>query len=85
MAAQPADIANLEQLAQSFDHQHYAVSLVTTGLPYLAVTNRATPRLTERIHAHDGCYWWSWAERICPVHDVPQAATKIANVLRTAG
>src|SRR5262249_60366439 len=35
----------------------------------------------EDIYTADGWFWWSWAERITPVGEVPAAAAKVATVL----
>jgi hypothetical protein len=37
----------------------------------------------DDITADPAAYWWSWGERIGPIHDPPAAARKISAVLRS--
>ena len=57
-------------------------------LPSLHAVNPAAPALAEDIYAgpcrdSGWWYWWSWAERIAPAHDVATAADRVARVLAT--
>jgi hypothetical protein len=78
--------AALGGLAAQLDAGQFAATLVTPlgRMPHLTVTNRHATRLSERIYAGHGSYWWSWAERISPLADPWQAAAKIAHVLHAA-
>jgi hypothetical protein len=79
----PDPVAGLEKLAAELDSRVYGASIVTGrgGPPYLKVTCRGTPVLGERIFAHKGYFWWSWAERIAPVTDLAAVAAAVARVL----
>jgi hypothetical protein len=76
------DVTALERLAAELDPSDFVTMLVTgdNQVPYLDVATRS-PQLSETIYVQDGCYWWSWAERLTPITDVPTAAAKIAAVL----
>src|SRR5258708_6877903 len=55
-------------------------------LPYLRVLNPAMRALNDDVlAAPDSCgewwYWWSWAERIAPVHDTGRVVARVARVL----
>jgi len=77
--------AALERLAAALDSRDYATTLLTSHgqTPRLTVVSRLTTALAEDIYAGNGWYWWSWAEKLAPIADVPAAARKIATVLRT--
>jgi hypothetical protein len=79
-----AAVTALERLAAELDPDAFATTLVAgdTQVPYLCVATRS-PQLSETIYAQDGWFWWSWAERLTPITDVPTAAAKIATVLRS--
>lgn len=53
--------------------------------PCLHVMNPEASALTENILAEHGAdgwwFWWSWAERIASVDEVPTAADRVAQVL----
>jgi hypothetical protein len=76
-------VTALERLAAELNPTEFATMLVTgdNQVPYLDVATRS-PQLSETIYVHDGCFWWSWAERLAPITDLPTAAAKIAAVLR---
>ncbi len=46
--------------------------------PHTAPSDTPAPRAALVPAA----YWWSWGERIGPLHDPPAAARKISAVLR---
>lgn len=75
-------VTALERLAAELNTSEFVITLVAGDdrVPYLNVATRS-PQLSETIYAQDGCYWWSWAERLTPITDVPEAAAKIAAVL----
>jgi hypothetical protein len=75
-------VAALERLAAELNPSEFATTLVAgdSQVPYLDVATRS-PQLSETIYVQDGCYWWSWAERLTPITDAPTAAAKIAAVL----
>jgi hypothetical protein len=77
-------VAALEQLAAELDPGTFAAAIVGDGqVPCLRIINRRAPQLTEDVYAGRGFYWYSWAERLAPVDDVPRAVARIAKVLRT--
>ncbi|WP_051108934.1 hypothetical protein [Actinomadura flavalba] len=53
--------------------------------PSLHVMNPDASSLAENILAEEGTdgwwFWWSWAERIGPAHDLTAAANRVALVL----
>jgi len=76
-------VTALERLAAELNPTEFVTMLVAgdNQVPYLDVGTRS-PQLSETIYVQDGCFWWSWAERLAPITDVPTAAAKIAAVLR---
>ena len=79
----PAPRAALVALAAALDPREFAVTLTTRPgrRPCLSVTSRHAA-IGDDITADPTAYWWSWAERIGPVHDPHAAARKISAVLR---
>ncbi len=80
-----AGAAELEQLADQFDGQTYAVALITGGgrRPGLHITNRRAEQLAEYVYSDGESFWWGWAARIGPVADLAGAAAAVDRVLRT--
>jgi hypothetical protein len=76
-------VAALERLAAELNPTEFVTTLVAgdTQAPYLDVGTRS-PQLSETIYVHDGCFWWSWAERLAHITDLPAATAKITAVLR---
>ena len=76
--------AALESLAAALDPNHHITALTTSDgyPPRLTVTSRHAD-LAEDIFAHDGWFWWSWAERLASTGDPLAAARKVTTVLRT--
>ena len=79
----PAPRAALVALAAALDPREFAVTLTTRPgrRPCLSVTSRHAA-IGDDITADHRAYYWSWAERIGPLHDPPAAARKISAVLR---
>jgi hypothetical protein len=79
----PAPRAALVALAAALDPREFAVTLTTRPgrRPCLSVTSRHAA-IGDDISADPAAYWWSWGERIGPVHDPAAAARKISAVLR---
>jgi hypothetical protein len=77
----------LERLAARLPATEYHARLVVTAgqPPRLHVRNRCAGMLAEDVLVEAGWFWYSFAERIAPVTDVPTAAGKIARVLRVVG
>jgi hypothetical protein len=77
----------LESLAAELPAGEYQARLVvaTDRRPRLHVRNRCAGVLAEDVVVEAGWFWYSFAERIAPVTDVPAAAGKIARVLRAVG
>jgi hypothetical protein len=52
------------------------------------VISTTVPTLSEVIFAtqreENWWFWWSWAERIAPVDDMPTAVTRIRDMLTPA-
>src|SRR5260370_37050702 len=63
-----AGAAELEQLADQFDGQTYAVALVTGGGrgPGLPITNRRAGQLPGDVYSDGGSFWSGWAGRVGP-------------------
>ena len=80
----PGPRAALVALAAALDPREFAVTLTTRPgrRPCLSVTSRHAA-IGDDITADPTAYWWSWGERIGPVHDPSAAACKISAVLRT--
>jgi hypothetical protein len=77
-----AAVTALECLAAEMDPNEFVTTLVgDSQVPFLKVAT-SSPQLSETIYALDGCFWWSWEERLTPLTDVSAAATRIAAVLR---
>ncbi|GAA3949965.1 hypothetical protein GCM10023085_35620 [Actinomadura viridis] len=80
-------IEYLEELGDEMVRRGFRVRLtLPPGLaPSLHVMNPDASALAENILAEEGAdgwwYWWSWAERIAPVGDVPAVADRVARVL----
>ena len=76
-------VTALERLAAELNPTEFVTMLVTgdNQVPYLDVATRS-PQLSETIYVHDGYFWWSWAERLAPITDLPTATAKISAVLR---
>ena len=81
-----AERAGLESLAAELTVRGYRARLRTPHgqPPYLDVINPHAAVLSERVYAHAGAFWWSWAEKITDCHQVTVAAGILARVLRTA-
>lgn len=79
----PAPRVALVALAAALDPREFAVTLTTRPghRPCLSVTSRHAA-INGDITADPAAYWWSWGERIGPVHDPSAAARKISAVLR---
>jgi hypothetical protein len=86
--------ANAQTAAAVADLEALATELTTRGLqatvgaargrpPYVDVHNPRASVLAERVYAHAGSFWWSWAERIAPCDEMTKAAAILARVLRT--
>ncbi|GAA3805470.1 hypothetical protein GCM10022226_26770 [Sphaerisporangium flaviroseum] len=77
----------LDALARAFDPQRFSARVVRGyALPFLRVVSLEAPSLAERItvrpdEAGAPSFWWSWNERIAPVHDICRTAQKITTVL----
>lgn len=84
----PADTPEqaLENLTAALDTREFVTTLVsgTARVSHLTITSRRYTQLSENIYAADGWFWWSWAERLAPVRNVYEAASKIAHVLGIA-
>src|ERR1700689_5563330 len=75
-------VERLEELAGELDRRGFQTSLMTPAgrVPSLHVVNPAASRLAEDVYvgrSQDGLwwFWWPWAERIAPGHEVSEAAT----------
>lgn len=81
-SATDAEVTALETLAAALNPDDVVTTLVSGEgrVPHLSVVSRHA-QIGEDIYAADGYFWWPWAERLVPLHDVPQAARKIAHVL----
>jgi hypothetical protein len=79
----PAPRAALVALAAALDPREFAVTLTTRPghRPRLTVTSRHAAIGDDIWADHRACYW-SWAERIGPLHDPRAAARKVSAVLR---
>ncbi|GII76898.1 hypothetical protein Sru01_18800 [Sphaerisporangium rufum] len=85
--------AHLQDLGEQLRARGLHVRLGDTagGLPQLIVISTAVPTLSEVVFAARGggrwWFWWSWAERIAPVEDMPAAVALICRALtpRRAG
>ena len=79
----PVPRAALVALAAALDPREFAVTLTTHPghRPCLSVTSRHAA-ISDDITADPAAYWWSWGERIGPVHAPSAAARKISAVLR---
>jgi hypothetical protein len=77
--------ASLEKLAAELSARGLRATVheLPGELPCLDVHNPQASALSERIYAHAGGFWWSWAERMAGVNDVATAAGMLARVLRT--
>jgi hypothetical protein len=73
----------LEKLAVELGGRGFTTTITVPDghLPYLTASNPEASALSETILASQGCYWWSWAERIGPVDDIAGVASRIAQVL----
>ncbi len=65
----------LERLADRLIARGFQADLVTpmSKRPYLYVRNPQAGMLAENIVTEAGWYWYPWAERILPVHEVVSA------------
>jgi hypothetical protein len=81
----PPAVELLKSLAAELPAGEYHARLIVAdnGRPYLHVLNRRARVLAEDVLVEAGWFWYSFAERIAPVTDVPTAAGKIARLLRT--
>jgi hypothetical protein len=79
----PTPRAALVALAAALDPREFAVTLTTRPgrRACLSVTSRHAA-IGDDITADPAAYWWSWGERIGPLHDPSAAARKISAVLR---
>jgi hypothetical protein len=77
-------VDHLERLAAELPASEYHARLVIAAgrRPHLHVRNRSAGMLAEDVLVEADWFWYSFAERIAPVTDVPAAARKIARVLR---
>jgi hypothetical protein len=84
-------IGHLEQLGQELAHRGWIASLQEPAgrNPSLYVQNPDPEAAALNDHvlvAPDGggnCwFWWPWASRISPASQIPEAAARIAHVLR---
>ncbi len=77
----------LDKLAAELGSRGLEARLITPAgkEPWLAVRNPQAPMLAETVMAVKDWYWWPWADRIAPVDDVAEAATRVASVLRAGG
>jgi hypothetical protein len=77
----------LEELGDELVRRGFRVriDLPTGRAPSLHVLNPDAAALAENILAETGTdgwwFWWSWAERIAPAGEVPEAARLVARVL----
>jgi hypothetical protein len=80
-------VDDLERLAARLPASDYHARLVLADgrRPRLHVRNRSAGMLAEDVVVEAGWFWYSFAERIAPVTDVPAAAGKITRVLRAVG
>jgi hypothetical protein len=80
-----AEQDELEKLAAEVSALGFTAQLVTPAgrLPHLEVSNPRNSRLTERVYAQAGSYFWPWAEPIAACGEPAGAASIIARVLRT--
>ena len=87
VGAVDSGIDDLERLAARLPAGEYHARLVLADgrRPRLHVRNRSAGLLAEDVVVEAGWFWYSFAERIAPVSDVPAAAGKIARVLRAVG
>ena len=86
LAGTEDDTAALERLAAELGALGYQTRLIHPApeMPSLEVSNPRARTLCDRILVQSGWFWWSWAERLAPSHDITTAAAIIARVLRTA-
>lgn len=83
----PADTttprAALVALGAALDPREFALTLTSRPghRPCLSVTNRHAA-IGDDITADHRAYYWSWSERIGPLHDPQAAARTISAVLR---
>ena len=79
----PAPRAALVALAAALDPREFATTL--TNRPgrrvCLSVTSRHAA-IGDDITADHRAYYWSWSERIGPLHDPQAAARKVTSVLQ---
>jgi hypothetical protein len=81
---------HLRELGELLQAQglHVRVGETRGGLPQLIVISTTVPTLSEVIFAtqreENWWFWWSWAERIAPVDDMPTAVTRIRDMLTPA-
>jgi hypothetical protein len=87
-AGATAAIAVLEELAMRLGTDGWQVQLHAPPdrRPMLHVTNPRMRMMSELVTAGQDVggrwwFWWSWAERISPAHDLDRAAAVIARVL----
>lgn len=79
--------AHLHSLGELLERRGLHVRLGTTpgGLPQLIVVSMAVPTVSEVIFASQRqgtwWFWWSWAERISPVDDLPTASARICHAV----
>jgi hypothetical protein len=79
------ELEAIEKLAVMLRARGYETRLLAPAgrLPSLAVTNPWATALSETIMVEGQWFWWSWAERIAEVGDLPAAAASIHRVLST--
>ena len=78
----PAPRAALVALAAALDPREFAVTLTNRpGRVCLSVTSRHAA-IGDDITADHRAYYWSWSERIGPLHDPKAAAREITSVLQ---
>jgi hypothetical protein len=75
--------AALGTLADALDLRDFDIirPAIASRRPCLTIACRHA-RMSEKIYAAHGWYWWSWGERISPITESDVAAGKIARVLR---
>ncbi|MEV6981969.1 hypothetical protein AB0M95_12015 [Sphaerisporangium sp. NPDC051017] len=80
-------VAHLQALGDSLQARglHARVGETSGGIPQLIVVSTAVPTLSEVVFAAQGegtwWFWWPWAERIAPVHELPTAVARVCGVL----
>ncbi|GAA3807097.1 hypothetical protein GCM10022226_29050 [Sphaerisporangium flaviroseum] len=80
-------ITHLQELGDHLQARglHVRVGTTSNGIPQLIVVSTTVPTLSEVIFAapRQGSwwYWWSWAERIASVDELPTTVTRVCQAL----